>query len=373
MKHSLLWIILAIFVVISSHAQTTYSRTFYVSGTNQSSYVKFEISTTTVDITATGNYSYQKINFEINCILKITMVNLPGQTSVFGNITFDSSKNATAVTTYFPSSGSISSTASPYTYTENISTTSSSTISAYYEDLSDKNLINNTSILPLAAFALAKINFTMANYTKANNYKGTYSFDNYDASTGENLISTSSYSLPFTLTNFTATSTSNSVQLNWSTSSEINNKYFVIQRSSDGSNYDSIGIVNGNVTTNTVENYSYTDYNYSTNTNYYRLKQVDYDGNFTISDIISINMNSYSNSDNSFGIYPNPGIGNIYFKGNYTDIKSCIIYNISGQLIETITPTSNKIQLRRGLPPGLYIIKIILRNNTPISLKYILK
>ncbi|QES89147.1 T9SS type A sorting domain-containing protein [Rhizosphaericola mali] len=371
MKYYIVYSVIAVLFATSSNAQTTYSKTFYVTGSNESQYIKFAITTNTVNIKDIGNYNYQKINFEINCTLTITAVNFPSTTSIYGNITFGGSSSATDVTTYFPASGDISTTTSPYTYTTSITTTSNSTISAYYDNLSDKSMVNNTSILPLAAFSLAKITFNVSNYNDANGPKGAYSFDNYNTDSSNYLISTSNYSLPITLTDFTATSITNAIQLNWSTSSEINNKYYALQRSENAIEYDSIGVVNGSGTTNSINNYSYIDYNYSPTINYYRLKQVDYDGNYSLSKVISINMTS--NSNNDISIYPNPGNGQINIKGSYDNIKMIQLYNISGQLMDKIIPSSNQFQLRNGLSSGFYIIKIILKNNNPISLKYMLR
>jgi hypothetical protein len=93
--------------------------------------------------------------------------------------------------------------------------------------------------------------------------------------------------LPVTLLNFDGHLTNNTIVLNWSTSSELNSKYFDLEKSPDGSNFHSIGIVNAAGTSTTQRNYIFTDRQVN-EYNYYRLKQVDIDGRFVYSRIVLI-------------------------------------------------------------------------------------
>jgi hypothetical protein len=92
------------------------------------------------------------------------------------------------------------------------------------------------------------------------------------------------------------------VLLKWATSSEDNNAYFEVLRSADGISFQSIGKVPGNLTTPIEHQYSFTDNNPNSGTNYYKLIQVDIDGYFTYSNIISLK----NNASTSFNIFPNP-------------------------------------------------------------------
>lgn len=96
--------------------------------------------------------------------------------------------------------------------------------------------------------------------------------------------------LPVELLFFSAECASNyHVQLNWETASEINNDYFIVEKSFDGINFKQIEIVKGAGNSTINLKYSLLD-NFSENTSqlYYRLKQVDYDGTSTISKIVSV-------------------------------------------------------------------------------------
>jgi hypothetical protein len=118
--------------------------------------------------------------------------------------------------------------------------------------------------------------------------------------------------IPVELTSFTGSVNGNAVQLNWSTASETNNMGFDIERSviSNGVRnliWEKIGFIEGKGTTTEIQHYSFTD-NLTLNHNlnfYYRLKQMDFDGTFTYSNEIEVDLSlpqNFSLEQN----YPNP-------------------------------------------------------------------
>ena len=102
-----------------------------------------------------------------------------------------------------------------------------------------------------------------------------------------NLVSTV---VPVELTSFTAVSSNGSVKLNWNTSTETNNKGFAIERSTDGKNFNEIAFVNGKGTTAQSQSYSYMDNANTTGTLYYRLRQIDFDGQYKITGTVTVNV-----------------------------------------------------------------------------------
>jgi hypothetical protein len=84
--------------------------------------------------------------------------------------------------------------------------------------------------------------------------------------------------LPITLTNFTGETKQYGIKLNWATSTEINNQYFEILRAGDDANFVIIDKLNGANNSSESRNYTYTDDNPLKGNNYYKLKQVDFDG-----------------------------------------------------------------------------------------------
>lgn len=89
------------------------------------------------------------------------------------------------------------------------------------------------------------------------------------------------------LNRFTAKATDKSILLNWVTSSEKNNKSFEVLKSYDGKSFTSFATINGVGNSDTEKTYSYTDENPYAGANYYQLKQIDFDGKTSYSNIIS--------------------------------------------------------------------------------------
>ena len=111
--------------------------------------------------------------------------------------------------------------------------------------------------------------------------------------------------VPVELTSFTASASGTSVKLNWETATEVNNSGFSIERKSANSEFTEIGFVPGFGTTTEPKSYSYTDNNLRSGIHSYRLKQIDFDGTFTYSDEVEVEViapASFSLDQN----YPNP-------------------------------------------------------------------
>jgi hypothetical protein len=111
--------------------------------------------------------------------------------------------------------------------------------------------------------------------------------------------------LPVRLLDLSASPRDKSIYLKWTTASEINNQGFQVQRSVNGSDWIVLGFVNGAGNTTTTRHYDYTDNDLSSGRYYYRLKQVDIDGRFEYSPIVSAVLGgteAYRLDQN----YPNP-------------------------------------------------------------------
>ncbi|HWY99097.1 MAG TPA: T9SS type A sorting domain-containing protein, partial [Bacteroidia bacterium] len=115
--------------------------------------------------------------------------------------------------------------------------------------------------------------------------------------------------LPIKLLDFTAmyNNDENIVNLNWSTASEKNNKSFTIERSVDGITYTEIATVPGAGNSTETLNYSSIDPKPVIGIDYYRLKQTDFDGNFTYSDVVPVTISA----SQSVTVFPNPVKSNL--------------------------------------------------------------
>jgi hypothetical protein len=163
--------------------------------------------------------------------------------------------------------------------------------------------------------------------------------------------------LPIELIYFKALPLNQCVKLEWSTASESNNDYFTIERSRDGRNFYPIGKVKGAGNSLRELPYQYLDESPYSGTSYYRLRQTDYDGKFSFSDIVAVNY---------FGhkaplAYYQAGTGSIVAQNIGSDAGIIEVYSVSGALvhIEIISPGVEKTVIHAGnLPKGLYISRI---------------
>ena len=144
--------------------------------------------------------------------------------------------------------------------------------------------------------------------------------------------------LPIKLKSFSCKHVKNDVELNWVTASETNNEYFSLERSVDGINFTVIGKVQGSKNSTIDISYSFTDDTPEEDINYYRLKQTDFDGKFTYSDIKSVRIKKNTTEGAGLkleSVYPSAFSDN--FKINFSLTKSAsvlfVLINVSGQII----------------------------------------
>ncbi len=171
--------------------------------------------------------------------------------------------------------------------------------------------------------------------------------------------------LPITYTKFAATQTKQYVNLNWQTTTELNNSYFAVERSSNGANYSAIAQVNSTGIGTAVKDYFYTDKLPLQGSNYYRLKQVDKDGKFSYSKTISTNYLK----PGSIQLYPNPAKDKLTVKGLNPAITSTIaIMDVQGKtlLLFTVKAATYNFSIGR-LAPGSYIVRVKDDNGTDVE------
>lgn len=169
--------------------------------------------------------------------------------------------------------------------------------------------------------------------------------------------------LPIELLTFNATLIEgNIVKLEWQTATEINNDYFTIARSDNGINFANLFNVDGKGNSNNLEYYTINDENPLNGISYYRLKQTDFNGNFTFSKIVPIEI-LYPR--NSIKIYPNPSTGILFVKG--ANIQKIEVTTIDGKsILLNYNFSKNGIIHLANQSNGVYIVKVTTPYNTEI-------
>jgi plastocyanin len=143
--------------------------------------------------------------------------------------------------------------------------------------------------------------------------------------------------VPVELTSFNAIVKNNSISLNWTTATELNNSGFEIERKLGNPNWSKIAFVKGHGTSTIPNKYSYTDTKLSSGNYTYRLKQIDFDGSYKYSNIVEASIDFPSKYELSQN-YPNPFNPNTVItyslpKAGHVTLK---IYNALGQEISTL-------------------------------------
>jgi len=160
-------------------------------------------------------------------------------------------------------------------------------------------------------------------------------------------------SLPVKFVYFNAESENNKVKLIWQTSQEINNSHFEIERRTNNE-WELIGKINGKGNSNITNNYEFFDYEINTSyVNYYRIKQIDFNGNFEYS---SIAFTEKKEMLLPFIIYPNPLQDKLTINLNGEVLKEIVVYDLNGKKLIT-SKNEDDIDIS-SLPKGLYFINI---------------
>lgn len=154
------------------------------------------------------------------------------------------------------------------------------------------------------------------------------------------------------------------ITLDWSTNSEFENAYFSLERSYNGIDWEEISIIPGNGTTNETIHYSDTDRDFdrSVSATYYRLEQVDFDGSWSRSKVISVQLDDLKDE---LIVYPNPTKSYLNIVLDYAANKELEIYNMFGALIMskknfsvTELGSSHILIDTKNLNAGSYILKV---------------
>jgi hypothetical protein len=183
--------------------------------------------------------------------------------------------------------------------------------------------------------------------------------------------SSENHPLPIELISFTATVKDAFVEINWITATENHNDYFNVERSADGINFKSIGQVNGAGNSSQTLKYAIVDDTPLNGISYYRLRQTDYDGKSSYSELEAIVFDRRNGFN--FKIYPNPNNGERFNidinENNY--VLLVVVYDIHGkELYSKVIFTNDShqyvyaIEPSQKLKPGVYLVVATSNNGT---------
>ena len=184
---------------------------------------------------------------------------------------------------------------------------------------------------------------------------------------------------PVTFLDINAHQKGSGVGIDWSTSQELNNEYFEVQRSADGNtNWNTVATINGAGNSQLVKNYNAYDSRPISGLNYYRIKQVDKDGKFKFSKTVTVKLNV---EKASVSILANPFHDrlSVDFSSSTAQVVSARLLDITGKQVAfekwSIAPGNTRKDFSNinGLQPGMYILSVttvsgeVLYNNKVIK------
>ena len=176
--------------------------------------------------------------------------------------------------------------------------------------------------------------------------------------------------LPVSFLSFKGQQTERQIDLHWATASELNNEGFEVERGQEINQqirWESIGFIEGNGTTQEQQDYSFLDKTPANGVNYYRLKQMDFDGLYEYSSTVAV---EYAKNDGSVpvGIFPNPA------REQLTLIDGegmATIYNALGQPVKQLIVNSNQETISLSeLHNGQYILRVLKDDGAVITQQF---
>ncbi len=149
------------------------------------------------------------------------------------------------------------------------------------------------------------------------------------------------------------------VELYWSTASELNNDRFEIEKSFDGRTFHVIGQMVGNGTTNSLSDYQFIDTEPFNGINYYRLRQVDYDGTDDYSELVSVFVDVQREYNITLSPNPTFDVTTLSIEWENDDDYAVGIFDMMGRNLGVVHSKFSKLNLDlSALPKGMYVIKI---------------
>ncbi|MCL2328331.1 MAG: T9SS type A sorting domain-containing protein [Bacteroidetes bacterium] len=172
--------------------------------------------------------------------------------------------------------------------------------------------------------------------------------------------------LPIELTRFIATATTdNTVLITWETGSETNNDYFSLYRSFNGIDFTEIATIAGAGTSSKVQNYDFYDHTTgSSSIVYYKLKQTDYNGATTISNIIWVYTETAGQNFEIIKLQNHNGTVSMELQFSSNEQQIINIYSLKNILVhsQTITNTLSETVYIQNLSKGIYVVECVSNN-----------
>ncbi|PHN04508.1 T9SS type A sorting domain-containing protein [Flavilitoribacter nigricans] len=179
----------------------------------------------------------------------------------------------------------------------------------------------------------------------------------------ELLVTDCNVVLPIELVRFEGYPQEDKILLEWETATELNNDFMAVEHSTEGVSFREIGKVKGAGTSSVPRNYHFLDRQAQPGTNYYRLRQMDFDGTATYHDVIAVELTERPAAPSPIKLYPTAASVQIRVELGFKAQRELpyIIYSSLGQVVRTgrVTPETEALDISvQDLPSGTYIFSV---------------
>jgi hypothetical protein len=169
--------------------------------------------------------------------------------------------------------------------------------------------------------------------------------------------------LPITLANFEAKPGPSSVSLTWRTASELNNDYMAVERSADAIEFQEIGRVKGQGTTQQPQDYRFTDEDPLPGINYYRLRQVDFDGAMEYHNVVAVDFRPEGAAATGLTAFPSPATDNLHLRlaAPFQSEAEYTVTDLQGRVVlRGVFPAQSAQETIsiQPLPSGLFVLSL---------------
>ncbi len=172
--------------------------------------------------------------------------------------------------------------------------------------------------------------------------------------------------LPIDLISFEANVNDDKVDLKWITAAEINNDYFTVERSENGKDWEEVLVISGAGNSSQLIEYFEVDYEPISGLSYYRLKQTDFDGSYTYSNVVAVMYNPITPQKEAIYVYPNPVNSGETVMVEFSEITGTealvVLRDIAGKefyskiVVGVSDGKLTGIPIDKEIPKGIYLI-----------------
>lgn len=150
-------------------------------------------------------------------------------------------------------------------------------------------------------------------------------------------------------------------RIDWATAMEENNSHFIVERTHDGASWESLDEIGGAGFSSNIMKYTYLDQNPYSDVNYYRIKQVDYDGRYDYSPIVMVNS-LIEEANISLKVYPNPAMDYVQVQwGQEEETGKIVLIGLNGNVVAEQMPDQHNAMVidLTSVKDGVYFVQFI--------------